>query len=896
MKKTVFAALAASSALVGLSGLAQAQEAPAFRVPLEQISSSKDLAPAFSWIEQTSSCSTSCGTGTRVTSYQCQDVSHFDFTNGDFGAAEPAAQCVANVGPAPAGSEASCTNYAGCGFDWVKPEEKITVHPIGDNPAGRPGCGDIQREFNPSCERDGEILPKGDHAFCRADLPDYNDVAAGVEGALGYDRRAIETSACNASDHAWKTEDWSEWSSTCSTTAMRTRVASCYRKFDGSEQPDAACPQPKPKTVEVEPQYGSCTYSRTDPGQWGSWSSGCDTDATRTRSYSCRRSNGDIVAASECTARGISLTETEASPQYGSCTYSRTNPGKWSSWSSGCDANATRTRTYECRRSNGDIVASSECTSRGIDLRESESGAQYGSCSHKAVFGAWTGWSSDCSSSATRTRSVYCERSNNGGTRVSNSECTSKGVSLSPTSETQARYGSCSYARVNPSTWGAWSSSCSSSAKSSRSYQCRRSDGTIVSGSECTSRGISLSETRTSAQYGGCSYQAVFGGWSGWSSDCSSAAVRTRSVYCRRSDGSRVADSECTSRGVSVSPTSETQARYGSCSYSRVNPGSWSAWSSTCSASASSTRSYQCRRSDGAIVSGSECTSRGISLSETRTAAQYGGCSYRASGTPTNWGPWSSTCSANATRTRTYQCRRSDGTVVASSECTSRGVNLTETTTGAVYSGCTYSASLTSSVCTSPGYQTRTYRCRRSDGTPVDGSYCGYPGGSQTVASSACYTYAWSTGAWSAWGACTSSSTRTRTRAVTCRTNGGTAVSDSQCSGTKPVSSEVESCNPYTMYRKEFGTCYSRYDCPAKLQEMRAWFQANSAQVCTGSKIAQSTTETINFMPKLMYQNGAYCRVSATLKYAPNQSGGMLGGGVYEFWSEYSGSTRAPYN
>src|SRR3546814_9055334 len=67
-----------------------------------------------------------------------------------------------------------------------------------------------------------------------------------------------------------------------------------------------------------------------------------------------------------------------------------------------------------------------------------------------------------------------------------------------------------------------------------------------------------------------CSYSAEFGAWSGWSSDCSATSNRTRSVQCRRSNGDVVATSECPSRGIAITPTSETQARYGSCTYTRV--------------------------------------------------------------------------------------------------------------------------------------------------------------------------------------------------------------------------------------------------------------------------------------------------------------------------------------
>src|SRR3546814_14929888 len=74
----------------------------------------------------------------------------------------------------------------------------------------------------------------------RSDRPDYDDVAAGDPDALGYDRTAIETAACNASDHEWILGTWSGWSSTCSTTALRTRTVACQRKFDASPAPDSA--------------------------------------------------------------------------------------------------------------------------------------------------------------------------------------------------------------------------------------------------------------------------------------------------------------------------------------------------------------------------------------------------------------------------------------------------------------------------------------------------------------------------------------------------------------------------------------------------------------------------------------------------------------------------------
>src|SRR3546814_7465907 len=124
--------------------------------------------------------------------------------------------------------------------------------------------------------------------------------------------------------------------------------------------------------------------------------------------------------------------------------------------------------------------------------------------------------------------------------------------------------------------WGPWSSTCSTMAVHTRAVTCKRKfDGTLVADSECPAPKPATSETN--AVYSSCSYSAEFGAWSGWSSDCSATSNRTRSVQCRRSNGDVVATSECSSRGIAVTPTSETQARYGSCTYSRVNPDAWSA-------------------------------------------------------------------------------------------------------------------------------------------------------------------------------------------------------------------------------------------------------------------------------------------------------------------------------
>src|SRR5690606_30183013 len=163
------------------------------------------------------------------------------------------------------------------------------------------------------------------------------------------------------------------------------------------------------------------------------------------------------------------------------------------------------------------------------------------------------------------------------------------------------------------------------------------------------------------------------------------------------------------------------------------------------------------------------------------TSAQYSGCSYSA--VFGAWSPWSSTCSASATRTRSVSCRRSDGTIVGNSECTGRGVALTPTSeTSAQYGSCSYTPEYGSWSSCSGGTQTRSVACRRSTGHLVPSSYCGLSG-SPTTQSQTCVNNAWHEGEWSSYARCTTAGLRTRTRAVYCRASDGSTVPDSQCDG-----------------------------------------------------------------------------------------------------------------
>lgn len=477
MRNTLIA-LAASTMLAS-SAYAQTEPGrPVFRVPLQGPASATSASPVYMWEQQAGACSTTCGTGVRITTNVCQDANAPDLVNGGFGPPEPDASCTASVGPKPSDSSAACTVYTGCTFDWVKPPETVTAVP------GRPGCGVVRRQFSPRCERsDGTVMSASDHELCSNDMPDYNDVAANAPGALGYDNTSTETSACNSSDNTWVTGAWSSWSSTCSDTASRTRTVVCQRSFDGSVQADANCAGPKPATTDTQGVYSSCSYN-WQSGAWSAWSSTCSASATQTRTVTCQRSDGTTVADASCSGAGAKPATSQSSAQYGGCTYSWQASG-WSAWDSTCSGSATQTRSVWCQRSDGTTVADASCSGAGVKPVTSQSSAQYGGCSYAWQTGGWSAFNSSCSSTATRTRAVTCQRSD--GSTVADASCTAPKPA---TSDTQAQYGGCSY---TPS-YGSWSA-CSAGSQS-RSITCTRSDGATVPTSNCGFAGDPTSESQ----------------------------------------------------------------------------------------------------------------------------------------------------------------------------------------------------------------------------------------------------------------------------------------------------------------------------------------------------------------------------------------------------------------
>lgn len=110
------------------------------------------------------------------------------------------------------------------------------------------------------------------------------------------------------------------------------------------------------------------------------------------------------------------------------------------------------------------------------------------------------------------------------------------------------------------------------------------------------------------------------GTWGAWSSTCSDAAMRTRTVLCKKG-AQLVEDTNCPM--FDRPPTSDVQSVLTSCSYG------WDArqgtWSQSCGAGSIRTTTYVCERSDSTVAADNLCSgTKPTPIIETRTS--YDGC------------------------------------------------------------------------------------------------------------------------------------------------------------------------------------------------------------------------------------------------------------------------------
>jgi hypothetical protein len=405
----------------------------------------------------------------------------------------------------------------------------------------------------------------------------------------------------------------------CGASVPATRDVWCAGA-DGTRLAESACSGPKPSTETVAEDYRSCGY-RWNAAEWSAYSSSCSADARRTRSVSCLRSDGQAAEEGRCDASQRPATE-ETAPVYSACSH-EWKTGEYLDPGAGCTSAETQTRTVVCSRVlDGQTVDDALCAA-GSRPVATKVAADYSSCEYRAVeYGAWTP-DSTCSASATKSRTAKCQRSDAKGTIVDAGECASRGVSLTET-VSEANYSSCSY-RWSTGEFVDPGSACTASETQMRSVTCiREIDGQVAEDARCDAA-VRPAATQTVADYSSCSYgQGTTTDFGDWSSHCSATATRTRRWSCWRSDGTTVPDSECTSRGVSLDQ-SETAAVYDQCSYS-WKTGAFVYPGPACDPSQTQTRAVTCTRDlDGATMADSQCSAASRPTS-TQTVVNYDGC------------------------------------------------------------------------------------------------------------------------------------------------------------------------------------------------------------------------------------------------------------------------------
>lgn len=168
-----------------------------------------------------------------------------------------------------------------------------------------------------------------------------------------------------------------------------------------------------------------------------------------------------------------------------------------------------------------------------------------------------------------------------------------------------------------------------------RSVFCTRNDSIVVDDKFCIAYGLSKPGTlRVCTESSGCvSYSWYTGSFGSCSTTCGTG-TKTRTVYCQRNDGTRVADSYCSGTKPSTSTSCSSTS---GCTYSWYT-GTWSSYTWTSGTSycgyGQRTRSVYCKRSDGNSVSDSYCS--GSKPSSTTGGIYCNNCVY-SSATATDW-------------------------------------------------------------------------------------------------------------------------------------------------------------------------------------------------------------------------------------------------------------------
>ncbi|XP_071960015.1 A disintegrin and metalloproteinase with thrombospondin motifs 9-like [Antedon mediterranea] len=358
---------------------------------------------------------------------------------------------------------------------------------------------------------------------------------------------------CNTDACAtWNYGEWGECSVSCG-TGQQSRVIACVAE-DGSTIDMDRCDSSQRPADTIHCNRLPCTNSwRRDP--WSSCSVTCGT-GYRVRTVTCQSRTGKVLSDASC---GLDKPEERKSCKKEQCIGWETGP--WSQCSSSCGT-GVRTRVVRCM--NGSSVAP-------LSVCPTDKPTNVKSCHRKHCKAfkwrtdSWTKCSKTCGS-GTRTRRAVCQ--NRRGIEVNEGHCN---VDTKPRLTKKCNREACPVSRL-PHAWvaGAWqecSTTCGEGV-SLRDVKCHMMDPRGLPlpnmGNRCHPQ--TRPSTRRRCNAGEChwTHQWRTGPWSECSKECGEG-IQSRKVQCRGHDGVRLPISNC-NVAPSIMPETERKCNSVSCS------------------------------------------------------------------------------------------------------------------------------------------------------------------------------------------------------------------------------------------------------------------------------------------------------------------------------------------
>lgn len=225
-------------------------------------------------------------------------------------------------------------DYSTCAFQWF----------AGEWSELKDFCGDVTRRRAVYCRRtDGS---QADATMCAG------------SGEMPVSATTMNFPACQPNGTptpgpGWVTSEWDRVATGSCGEFEVTRTAQCVNE-KGEILPASRCGDRPALTRTVEALSG-CTYKWT-AGPYSEMPKGCGTVESR-RTTGCLRSDGAWVLSSNCS--GPAPQDRITGENYDACT-NGWQAGEWSSWSTEC-GDATRTRSVTCRRTDGLLMPDGSC-------------------------------------------------------------------------------------------------------------------------------------------------------------------------------------------------------------------------------------------------------------------------------------------------------------------------------------------------------------------------------------------------------------------------------------------------------------------------------------------------------------------------------------------------------